>query len=72
MALLRQLSCDGGSDKSGRARDKDLHRASFGQSDADPRPDISEGSPTRQNRAWSVRGPLAVCAGSSDSNILVM
>jgi len=29
MALLRQLSRDGSPDKSGRARDKDLHRASF-------------------------------------------
>src|SRR4029077_13962018 len=28
MALLRELSCDGGANKSGRARDKDLHRAS--------------------------------------------
>jgi hypothetical protein len=34
MALLRQLSCDGGPDKSGRARNKNLHRASFGQLNA--------------------------------------
>ena len=38
MALLQQLPCDGGPDKSGRARDKDLHRASFGQLDANPPP----------------------------------
>ena len=38
MALLRQLSGDGGPDKSGRARDKDLHGASIGQSDAHSRP----------------------------------
>ena len=37
MALLRQLSGDGGPDKSGRARDKDLHGASIGQSDAHSR-----------------------------------
>ena len=37
MSLLRQLSGDGGPDKSGRARDKDLHGASISQSDADSR-----------------------------------
>jgi hypothetical protein len=29
MVLLRQLSCDSGPDKSGRASDKDLHHVSF-------------------------------------------
>ena len=46
MVLLRQLSCDGAPDKSGRARDKDLHRASFGQSDAEAFDRISSEPPT--------------------------
>src|SRR5271155_2139865 len=65
MVLLRQLSCDGGPDKSGRARDKDLHHASF-EIRRRSSPDIRARARQRARVPWNV---LAPCVSAQELDL---